>query len=90
MLLIKMKYTFFVVTCPVLSLENGEVEYDLSKVFEGYPVDTLASFVCNEGFMLSGSNVTTCPTSGVWNLQIPVCKESNENNTVYIFLYLPN
>ena len=36
----------FLVTCPALSLQNGEVDYNSSKVFEGYPVETVASFTC--------------------------------------------
>ena len=86
MLSIKMKCTFFVVTCPALILQNGEVNYDLSQVFEGYPVETVASFACNDGFMLSGSNTTTCQTSGVWSLETPVCTRSNENININLLV----
>ena len=82
MLLSKMKFIYFVVVCQALSLQNGEVDYDLSQVSGGYPVDTVASFACNDRFVLSGSNATTCQTSRVWDLKTPVCKQSNENNTI--------
>ena len=77
--------SIFLVTCPAPSLQNGELHYDSSQVFEGYPVETVASFTCHDGFILSGSNSTTCQTSGDWNLETPVCNQSNENGTIYLY-----
>ena len=72
------------VICESLSIENGQVIYNASGVTSGdvefYYVDTVASFSCNPGYSLSGSDSTICQTSegGTWNEQAPSCIQSDE------------
>ena len=69
----------FLVTCEPLSIENGQVIYNASGVaYEGldfYYVDTMASFSCNPGYSLCGSDSSICQASGggTWNHQTPAC-----------------
>ena len=45
-----------------------------SEVGEGYPLETVASFSCNEGYNLSGPDDVTCELPGEWNRdQDPQC-----------------
>ena len=46
-----------------------------------YPVGTVASFSCNDGFRRVGSSLRKCQTSGNWNQQTPTCSQSKK----YIF-----
>ena len=67
---------FSIATCPPLSLENGEVEYDIDPVDGEYPTDTLAFFTCNTcngDFIRLGSLYVRCQDSGTWNLDMPTC-----------------
>ena len=67
-----------------MSIENGQVNYNASEVTNGdseyYYVDTMASFSCNFGFSLSGSNSSICQISagGTWNPHIPICIQGDE------------
>ena len=81
----KQVYVFSVVTCPTLSLANGEISYNASQANTGYPVDTHASFMCNLGYTLSGSSSSSCQTSGYWNQASPICGESNKITHFYNF-----
>ena len=82
---LKRVYIFSIVTCPTLSLVNGEITYNASQGNEGYPVDTRASFMCNLGYTLSGFSSSTCQISGHWNQASPICGESNKITHFYIF-----
>ena len=74
-------WVFFAVTCTVLSLQNGQINYNDSLAENGgYPVDSVTSFRCNYGYILSVSNSIHCNTSGDLDQQTPLCNESNENN----------
>ena len=66
---------YFVASCPALSLENGEVEYDPYPVSGEYPTGTFAVFRCNAEYMRSGRLVSICQDSGSWNPEIPTCVE---------------
>ena len=68
---------FYLVTCSTLNLENGVVNYNLAAVAGGYPVYTVASFTCNDGYTRSGASSSTCKTSEQWNMNKPTCKKSN-------------
>ena len=52
---------------------------------EFYYTDTMASFSCNPGYSLSGSDSSICSTSmgGIWNEQTPSC-QGDEMITVII------
>ena len=71
---IKIKLTsLIVVTCADLSLSNGRVSYNTGSVNGGFPVDTVVSFHCNNGYSLSGSSSRTCQTSGNWDQSTSTC-----------------
>ena len=66
--------------------ENGDISYNESLLRnEGYPIDTLASFVCHYGYTLNGSDSSTCEDSGNWNQQTPTCEQGNEKNKFSYF-----
>ena len=68
---------FALVTCPNLQLEYGHINYNDSQTADGgYIVDTVASFICNQGYSLTGSRTSTCQTSGNWSQQLPTCNIS--------------
>ena len=68
-----------VVTCESLSIENGQINYNTSEVTAEdasfYYVDTMASFSCNHGYSLSGSDssIFLISQGGTWNEQTPIC-----------------
>ena len=81
-----------VVTCTQLSLDNGGVTYNESMVMtDEYPVDTLASFSCERGYNLNGSDTSTCQTSeiGMKKLQhvIKVMKSEDDINKGSMFFF---
>ena len=68
--------------CNNLNLENGHVDYNSSTVKdEFYHVGTVASFKCNDGYGLSGSQSSLCQASGIWDKETPKC--DNEISTIY-------
>ena len=69
---------FTVVTCPPLSLTNGEITYDMSSINENYPVGTRASLICDHGYSQSGTSTRTCQDSGICDQQNPTCNQSEE------------
>ena len=86
-----LKY-FTAVTCESLTLKNGLVIYNASGVTynnsDFYYVDTMASFICNDGYYLSGPNSSICQTfgGGYWNQQTSKCIQGDEVITVLLFL----
>ena len=83
-----------VVTCPPLSLDNGQVAYNTPTLNGGYPVDTEASISCNQYHQREGPNSVICQNSGNWSPQMPTCNASKENNISNIkticFIFLTN
>ena len=77
-----------VVTCTSLSLENGQISYNDSQLNNDYHVDTVATFTCNYGYTLSGSESSTCLTSGAWSQKTPNCTQSNEKKIFFLFLLI--
>ena len=65
--------------CPTLSIPNGQVNYDSSRVGGQYPAGTEASLTCNEGYFRGLQNATTCQASGNWEQPLPMCYDSNEH-----------
>ena len=55
---------------------------------KGYPVDTVASFICNNGYNISGSPSSICQSSGNWNQQTPICNQGNIKYSVSICITL--
>ena len=73
-----------VVTFTSLSLENGQIIYNDSQVNNEYHVDTVATFTCNYGYSLSGSESSRCTTSGNWINEIPTCNLSIKNHMLLL------
>ena len=61
-------YLLLAIMCPpLLDPPNGNVLWtDLS-------VNGVATYTCNGGFELIGSEVRTCLSDGTWNKEKPVC-----------------
>ena len=57
------------VQCPALSdPENGAVS------ITGTGVGDIATYTCNDGFELSGSDTRTCESDGEWSGSAPTCE----------------
>ena len=57
-----------VATCPAISRANGNINFNDSTLENGaYPVGTMASLTCNEGYFLIGPESTICKASGAWS-----------------------
>ena len=69
---------FPVVTCPPVSLENGEVHYDNSSLDGNYRINTKAFISCDDAFKRSGSLFSMCQNSGTWEPEIATCEEGIE------------
>ena len=55
--ILRLYYIINIGPCPVLTLVNGSVNYSQPLIDdpEGYPANTVASFSCDAGYILSGS-----------------------------------
>ena len=77
------------VTCEPLSLKNGQVTYNASEVtehsFEFYYAGAMATFSCQDGYHLSGSDTSICQASKTWSGQTPSCIEGNKLWTPFSF-----
>ena len=78
-----MKY-FVSVTCQVLSLPNGLINYNKLFVNGGFPVDTEAFFSCKCGYSQSGPSSRICDLSGTWSLTTTTCDQSTTNNRLLL------
>ena len=61
-------------------------DYTKSKVNGRYPVDTLASFTCNDGYSKGGSDNRRCLASGNWDGDDQTCNKGNNINW-FLFSY---
>ena len=69
-----MQFLYSVVTCSDRSLSNGHVSFDRDSVDNGqYPVNTISTFRCKDGYSVFGHNSSTCEISGRWSQPIPHC-----------------
>ncbi|MGH0179124.1 UNVERIFIED_CONTAM: hypothetical protein FKN15_000929 [Acipenser sinensis] len=57
-----------------LSLENGQVQSDLSELDHSPVEGTQLSYHCDPGFRLLGVNTSTCTKIGKWDSPKPVCQ----------------
>ena len=61
--------TFLVVDCgPLTNPDNGQVSTSSGTTF-----GSRATYTCDTGYTLSGSQIRTCGADGVWTLITPVC-----------------
>ena len=74
------KHYLTAVNCPALNLQNGQISYSTSaQTNGGYFRDTIATFLCNRGYNQTGSQQSTCQTSGNWNQEPPTCTQSKSH-----------
>ena len=74
--IMRLYYISNIGVCPVLTLDNGSVNYSQPLIEEprGYMGTTRAYFSCNAGYVLSGTRSITCNSDGqTWNLIPPTC-----------------
>ena len=64
---------YTVVDCGELSLTNGKVSYRHSTAYS-----SVATYSCNAGYDLIGTNTRTCLESGDWSGSPPTCSGKNE------------
>ena len=74
---------FYTVVCPFLTLTNGKVDYNTSRMVYydnyGYSVNTMASFSCDTFYHREGNSSAICQSSGNWSEPTPTCNSSNVN-----------
>ena len=62
-------------------MTNGHVWYNRPGINHGYPVNTLATFSCNIGYEVVGSDSLTCQSSGEWS-KLPKCGGNKVKKTL--------
>lgn len=74
-------FLFFTMACPVpTAISNGY--YVGAKV--SYAAGDVIQYVCNNGYVMSGSPVTVCDVSGMWvpaSGSLPECNNSYLTNS---------
>ena len=74
----KMPEQSFSATCRDPMLVNGSFNITESPILMGYySVGTNVTFSCDSGFILDGSNSSTCHKNGSWNPSPPTCRQGN-------------
>lgn len=63
-------YTCTIVSCPLFSPD--ELLYGTINV-SSFTYGSNASFLCDEGYLLSGSSQATCTAQGIWSASLPTC-----------------
>ena len=67
--------SFIVVDCgPLTNPDNGQVVTSHGTTF-----GSTATYTCDTGYTLSGSQTRTCGADGVWTLFTPVCEGTYTN-----------
>ncbi len=63
------------ITCSdVSALENGDIAYNTEDT-DVRPINTVATYRCNDGYILSGDTTRTCKSSGMWSgSEAPICE----------------
>ena len=60
------------IQCPDLSIRNGTVTISPSDRSSG----AMATYTCNDGFILVGVDTRVCQSNATWSLPTPECGES--------------
>ncbi|XP_064386214.1 sushi, von Willebrand factor type A, EGF and pentraxin domain-containing protein 1-like [Halichondria panicea] len=63
-------------TCPdLIAPTNGMIGYNMG-IASLRPVNTVATFTCDNGYTLNGGSTRTCGSDGVWSGSAPTCQIS--------------
>ena len=92
-------YILSAVTCYEFygwSFANGQITYnrrieytEYNGLFDfRYPMDTVATFTCSEGYELVGSSTRTCNPSGDWSSSTPRCREKGDHKYQNSFMWI--
>ena len=64
-------------TCSSLDLiDNGVITYG-SDITDPFDFGTTATYSCNDGFVLEGTQVRNCVLDGIWDGAAPLCRGKN-------------
>ncbi|XP_004464219.2 E-selectin isoform X2 [Dasypus novemcinctus] len=75
------QWTQEVPSCQVVQCSNLAVPGKMNMSCSGEPVfGAVCTFACPEGWMLNGSEVLTCGTTGHWSGMLPTCEAPPESN----------
>ena len=72
------KIYFAEIVCPALDLPDGEIEYNEDRLSPVYPVGTIATSSCNDGYDIRHGSPKTCQINGEWSGGHTSCVEGNE------------
>lgn len=95
--IILLRYEYYIIagiTCPPLTLINGEIKFKKpnrpSPVSGEYLPPTIATHTCNYGYILKGQKYLECQATGKWNYDSPTCegKASHELANILLVLWL--
>ncbi len=54
-------------------LINGVIAYDAGFA-DSRPINTIATFTCDNGYTLTGGNFRQCLNDGTWSASAPTCQ----------------
>ena len=54
-------------------LMNGVIAYD-AGLTDSRPLNTIATFTCDNGYTLTGGNFRQCLNDGTWSASAPTCQ----------------
>ena len=63
-------FTFASILVCVNNNNNGQVSYSYGTAY-----NSVATYSCNTGYDLIGTNTRTCSASGDWSCSVPTCYE---------------
>ncbi len=75
----------YIDSCSDLSLTNGVINYNMGSP---RPVNTVATYTCNNGYTLRGDTTRTCGSDGQWSGNDPTCQGKSPLTTDYLS-YVP-
>ena len=73
--------SFLVMNCGSLAdPTNGQV-----VISNGSTYGSVATYICDSGYTLSGSHLRTCRADGNWRDTSPACYSKNATPTMFLF-----
>ncbi len=54
-------------------LMNGDITYE-AGVVDSRPINTIATFTCDNGYSLTGGSFRVCQNDGTWSGTVPTCQ----------------